>query len=94
MGGGTGGGYSSQSSNLSSNIKDLATKYPLNSEGKFGKPGVGKSTQQVPSKDPLATGKEFFKKLSVGGKTIGCNAPVALRVILFQITPLGYPAGV
>lgn len=69
MGGGTGGGYSSQSSTLSSNIKDLGIKYPLNSEGKFGKPGSGKNTQQVSSKDPLATGHEFFKKLSAGGKT-------------------------
>ena len=68
MGGGTGGGYSSQSSTLSSNIKDLGTKYPLNSEGKFGKPGSGKNTQQVSSKDPLATGNEFLKNSVPAGK--------------------------
>ena len=67
MGGGTGGGYSTSPSDLSTNIQNLAAKYPLNSQGKFGKPGIGKS-QHVASNNPLATGNEFFQKLSVGGK--------------------------
>lgn len=67
MGGGTGGGYSTKPSDLSSNIKNLAEKYPQDAKGKFGTPGSGKS-QNVKSKDPLATGQEFFNKLSVGGK--------------------------
>lgn len=68
MGGGTGGGYSTTPSNLSSNIQDLAAKYPLNSEGKFGKPGQGNNVQQVASSNPIATGNNFFDKLSTGGK--------------------------
>jgi hypothetical protein len=68
MGGGTGGGYSTPSGGLSSNIKSLAVKYPLDSEGKFGKPGKGKGTRRVASNDPESTGKEFFDKLSIGSK--------------------------
>lgn len=68
MGGGTGGGYSTSPGGLSSNIKSLAAKYPTDSEGKFGKPGRGRGTRQVPSSDPKRTGKEFFDKLSVGSK--------------------------
>jgi hypothetical protein len=68
MGGGTGGGYSTNPSNLSSNIQDLAAKYPLNSEGKFGTPGKGDDVQHVTSSDPIATGSNFFEKLSTGGK--------------------------
>jgi hypothetical protein len=68
MGGGTGGGYSTPPGGLSSNVKSLAAKYPLDSEGKFGQPGRGKGTRQVLVKDPRSTGQEFFEKLSSGAK--------------------------
>jgi hypothetical protein len=68
MGGGTGGGYSTSPGGLSSNVKSLAAKYPLDSEGKFGQPGRGKGTRHVLSNNPEGTGKEFFDKLSAGSK--------------------------
>jgi hypothetical protein len=66
MGGGTGGSYSSPGGSLSSNIDKLSSKFPLDSKGRFGKPGRG-GAQVVVSQDPKGTGKMFFDTLGSGG---------------------------
>lgn len=68
MGGGSGGSYSSSPSTLTSNIKDLRGLYPVDSQGRFGTPGRGQDVQHIISKDPMATGKLFFERLSPGGR--------------------------
>jgi len=70
MGAGHGGGYSESPSSgaaFRENIKDLAKKFPLDHDGRFGKPGRGRA-QVVVSGDPAATAKEFYKKLGAGGR--------------------------
>ena len=68
MGGGTGGSYSSPGRGLAANIQKLASMYPLDSKGRFGKPGRG--AQIVASTDPLETGRLFFSVLSSGGLSL------------------------
>lgn len=68
MGGASGGGWVS-SGLLAQNIANLAKKYPLGPDGKFGKPGKA-TAQVIESRNPLATAKEFYEQLSLGRESI------------------------
>lgn len=66
MGGGSGGSYSSSPSTLSSNVQGLASKYPLDSSGKFGYK-TQDNVQNLAVSDPGQVAKDFFSALSDGG---------------------------
>lgn len=66
MGGGLGGSIGSSRGILSENIKALSSEHPLNSGGRFGRRGQGR-TQVVKVPDPQATARHFFLKLGKGG---------------------------
>jgi hypothetical protein len=68
MGGASGGGYVS-SGLLAKNIANLAKKYPLGPDGKFGKPGAT-TAQVIESSNPIETAKEFYEQLSLGSELI------------------------
>jgi len=60
------GGYKHNYFSLDSNIRQLARKYPLDSNGRFGVRDRG--AQVLRSSTPLQTAKDFFTALGRGGK--------------------------
>jgi hypothetical protein len=66
MGGGSGGGYSSNGGSLKENLKALVDKYGATPGGKFGSPGKGKA-RHIYSDDPVKEAQSFFNKAKFGG---------------------------
>jgi hypothetical protein len=68
LGSGYGGGLGAGGiGSLSTNIANLARKYPVGENGKFGVKGSGNS-RVVFSQKPEDTAREFFSKLGAGGR--------------------------
>lgn len=67
MGGGRGGGYSSNSTGVHNNSSELLGAYPITKSGYFGVAGEGK-VRIISSDNPTIEGKKFFDIASKGGK--------------------------
>lgn len=52
---------------LLENAKEMSSKYPYNNYGLFGE--KGDNCRVIKTPDPVATSKDFFKKISKGGTT-------------------------
>ncbi len=70
MGAGSGGGYASSPSSAAAfqrNIERLASRFPRDQQGRFGKPGRRPGVQIVRTPDPGKTAKQFYGTLGAGG---------------------------
>lgn len=72
MGGGSGGGISSVSGSLHSNISNLLARYPHGKDGRLGVPGKnGKANRRVLyDSKPHTYSKELFQKLATGAARV------------------------
>ena len=69
MGAGSGGGYASSPSSSAAfhrNVERLASRFPRDRQGRFGKPGRRPGVQVVRSPDPGKTASGSFLAISVG----------------------------
>lgn len=70
MGAGSGGGYASSPSSAAAfqrNLERLASRFPRDRQGRFGKPGRRPGVQSVRTRDPEGTAKAFYGTLATGG---------------------------
>lgn len=88
MGGGRGGGYSSNNKGVHNNSSELAGAFPVTKSGFFGVPGNGKA-RIVLSDNPKLDGKKFFDIASKGGtvtKVFFENGPKAGQLKGYKAT--------